>query len=215
MFNNRIYGLTKGQFSPTSAEGTVSKSSPYGSIDHPFNPISVALGAESSFVARTYDKSQKHMSEIFEAAFKHKGTSFIEILQNCIIFNDGVHDKIYGKEVRDDTIISLEHNKPLKFGNELDKGIVIEGSVAKVVSLKDTPVEKLHIHDETVHSPDYAFLLSRMDIPEFPVPMGVFRAVERPVYEDLVTNQIQKSIDSKGNGSLEELIYTEDSWEIK
>lgn len=214
-FNNRIYGLTKGQFSPTSALGSITKSSPYGTIDPPFRPLSVAIGAEATFVARTYDKSQKHMSEVIEAAFRHKGTSFIEVLQNCAIFNDGVHDDVYGKEVRDDTTIVLEQGKPLIFGANQDKGIVMEGSVAKVVSLSDTPAEKIHIHDETVPSPDYAFLLSRMENPQFPVPMGVLRNVKAPVYEDMVQTQIESAIQKKGEGSLHDLIYTEDTWEIK
>lgn len=214
-FNNRIYGLTKGQFSPTSALGSITKSSPYGTIDPPFRPLSVVIGAEATFAARTYDKSQKHMSETIEAAFRHKGTSFIEVLQNCAIFNDGVHDDVYGKDVRDDTTVLLEHGKPLIFGANHDKGIVMEGSAVRVVSLSEVPAEKIHVHDETVPSPDYAFLLSRMENPEFPVPMGVLRNVKAPVYEDMVQAQIQTAIDKKGEGSLQDLICTEDTWEIK
>lgn len=214
LFNNQIYGLTKGQYSPTSEIGTVTKSSPFGSIDNPLHPLSVALAAEATFVARTYDKNPKHMSEIFALAAKHKGVSFVEVYQNCIIFNDGVFDNITGKESRDENTLMLEHGKPLIFGKESEKGIIIEGSQPRVVNVKDVGIYDIHIHNAEKSNPDYAFSLTRFHLPEYPVPMGVFRKVQKPIYNELFNIQINDVIKEKGKGNLHNLLYSGDTWEV-
>jgi 2-oxoglutarate/2-oxoacid ferredoxin oxidoreductase subunit beta len=215
LFNNEIYGLTKGQFSPTTEFGTVTKSTPFGTIDNPLKPLSVAIASEATFVARTYDRNQKHLSEIFERAARHKGTSFVEVLQNCIIFNDGAHEAVVGKEHRDNTALHIEHGKPLLFGNDKKKGISIEGFKARIVDVNQEGLDAVTVHDETIYSPDYAFLLSRMSNPDFPVPMGVLRAVEKPCYEDLIHEQIAKVKASKGEGNIHDLIYSGDLWDVQ
>lgn len=215
LFNNEIYGLTKGQYSPTTELGSVTKSSPYGTIDQPFKPLSVAIGAEATFVARTYDKNQKHMSEVFERAAAHKGTSFIEVLQNCVIFNDGAHDSVIGKEVRDDAIIHIENGKHLLFGKEKEKGLAIEGSKARLVDVSKEGLDSVFVHDESILSPDYAFLLSRIQGPEYPVAMGVLRSIEKPTYEVLVHNQVEQVKKTHGEGDLQKLLYSGDVWEVK
>ncbi len=214
LFNNQIYGLTKGQYSPTSELGTVTKSSPFGTIDNPLHPLSVALAAEATFVARTYDKNPKHMSEIFEAAAKHKGISFVEVYQNCIIFNDGVFENVTGKEVRDDHTLMLEHGKPLIFGKDRDKGIIIEGTQPRVVKIEDVGIYDIHIHNAQKVNPDYAFALTRFHLPEYPTPMGIFREVKKPIYNDLFNIQINEVIKQKGKGDLNKLLYSGDVWEV-
>ncbi|MCB1157439.1 MAG: 2-oxoacid:ferredoxin oxidoreductase subunit beta [Leptospiraceae bacterium] len=215
LFNNEIYGLTKGQYSPTSERGTVSKSSPYGSLEAPFKPISIALGAEASFVARTHDKNQKHMSDIFLRAAQHKGTSFVEVLQNCVIFNDGIHDPVYGREVREDNTITLEHGKPMIFGKNNDKGISLDGSKASIVDITKEGLDAVSIHDENRENPDHAFVLSRMMQPHYPVPMGVFRDVERPTYETQLHAQVNQVEREKGEGDLKKLLFSDETWEVK
>lgn len=183
LFNNRIYGLTKGQYSPTSVTGQVTKSSPMGAIDHPINPTSVAIGAEASFVARTADNQLKHMEETLKRASQHQGTAFVEIMQNCVIFNDGAWDEVAGKKVRDENQVILEHGKPLIFGAERDKAIKVSGFSPEVVNLADVDEAELLKHDETCPDPAYHYLLSRLGVDVGPMPMGVFRQIERPTYE--------------------------------
>ncbi len=215
LFNNEIYGLTKGQYSPTSQQGLVTKSTPFGSIDRPFSALSLALGAEATFVARTYDTDIKGLGEIVHAAAAHKGCSFVEIYQNCVIFNDGVFDNVTGKEVRSEHILPLEHGKPLLFGKNREKGIRIRNFQPEVVDVNATDPAELHVHDTSIPDPGYAFLLSRMQLPAFPVPMGILRAVERPVYEQEVERQNLAVTEKKGPGDLSKLIRSGDLWEIK
>ena len=187
LFNNRIYGLTKGQYSPTSSVGHKSKSTPMGSIDHPVNPCALALGAEATFVARSADKQLPHLQEVLQRAHEHNGTAFIEILQNCVIFNDNTWEGIYGKDVRDDKEVILEHGKPLIFGKDKNQGLRANGFGVEVVTIGANGVteDDLIVHDETRSDPAYANILARlgMDTPNTPLPLGVLRAVERPTYE--------------------------------
>src|SRR4051794_26868314 len=193
LFNNEIYGLTKGQYSPTSRMGTRTKSSPLGSIDNPLRPLSVAISAEATFVARTIDVDIHHLTETLKRAAAHKGTAFVEIYQNCKIFNDGVFDYTTDKSVKADNALYLEHGKPLLFGKDRTKGIRLNGLEPEVVQLGNgVNVDDLLIHDEKTEQPNLAFLLSRLVYPDFPEPVGVFRAVEQPTYDDLVNEQVEK-----------------------
>ncbi len=215
LFNNRIYGLTKGQYSPTSPMGKKTKSSPMGSVDFPLHPISVALGAEASFVARAIDVHTKHLEHVLERAAKHKGTSFVEIYQNCHIFNDMAFEYAVGKDTKDDTTIVLEHGRPLVFGKEHNKGIRLNGMDPEIVTLGDGITEDdLLFHDERAPQPSLAYMLSRMHYPEFPEPLGVFRAVDRPTYEDMVAGQVRESIKKNGEGTLEKLFDDGETWMI-
>ncbi len=216
LFNNRIYGLTKGQYSPTSEVGKKAKSTPFGSLDRPFNPLSLALGAEASFVARGVDVFQPHLKAVMKRAAAHQGSAFVEVLQNCNIFNDGAWQPITEKDVRDDATISVEHGKPLVFGKARDKGIRMNGISLEVVKLGDGVTEKdLIVHDERHPNPAYAFLLSRMDhTPGFPTPIGILRAVEAPRYETLVADQVRAVTEKKGPGDLAKLLRTGDTWEV-
>ncbi|MCH8251465.1 MAG: 2-oxoacid:ferredoxin oxidoreductase subunit beta [Planctomycetes bacterium] len=215
LFNNQIYGLTKGQYSPTSPMGKKTKSSPQGSIDFPLRPLSVAIGAEATFVARTIDVNVKHLGYILERAARHKGTSFIEIYQNCNIFNDGAFEYVTGKDVKDENAVYLEHNKPLIFGKDRDKGIRLNGMKPEIVSLGNGITEDdLLFHDEKAEDPSLAYLLSRMHYPNAPEPMGVFRCVERPTYEDLLMDQIESSRKANGEGDLESLFASGETWTV-
>ncbi|MFQ5414034.1 MAG: 2-oxoacid:ferredoxin oxidoreductase subunit beta [Phycisphaerae bacterium] len=216
VFNNRIYGLTKGQYSPTSPLGKKTKSSPMGAIDYPLHPLSVAIGAEATFVARTVDVNVKHLGYVLDRACRHKGTAFVEIYQNCNIFNDGAFEYVTGKDTRDDTAIYLEHNKPLVFGKDRHRGIRLNGMKPEVVTLGDGITEDdLMFHDETAADPSLAYLLSRMHHPDFPEPMGVFRAVERPTYEDLLLGQVKHATDERGPGRLEDLFAEGETWTVE
>jgi 2-oxoglutarate ferredoxin oxidoreductase subunit beta len=217
LFNNRIYGLTKGQYSPTSEFGKKAKSTPYGSTDRPFHPLSLAIGAEATMVARSVDVFQPHLKSVLRRAAAHKGSAFIEILQNCNIFNDGAWESLTDKAVRSDHVIELEHGKPLIFGKNRDKGIRRKGLDLEVVTLGNGTSEKdLVVHDEKHPNPAYAFLLSRMEtMPGFPAPIGTLRAWEEPRYEDLVAGQIQQVIAKRGRGDLMELLRAGDTWEVK
>lgn len=218
LFNNRIYGLTKGQYSPTSKEGTVKKSTPMGSIDHPINPICFALSANSTFVARTIDTNPKHMAAVFKAAAEHEGVSFVEVLQNCVIFNDKVFEDVAGKSVRDDKLLMLEHDQPLIFGKEKNLGIRFNGFSPEVVKIGENGIELKDIHTHNAFDLDsnYAYILSRMNPESFPTPMGILRSVEqRSTYEDDVDMQIEKAIAAKGQGDLQALLKGNDYWEVK
>lgn len=211
LFNNRIYGLTKGQYSPTSESGTVTKSSPYGSVETPINPISFALAAGATFIARTLDNNPKHMASVFKAAAEHKGTSFIEIYQNCVIFNDKTFDPIYSRENRDNQVIFLEEGKPLTFGKEEDKGIIWEGTKAKIVDKNDSlPVHHLD-GDKT-----YANMLAQLTHPEFPTPVGVLYKKEgQPTFEADVHHQIALAKSKQGEGDLTKLLEGSDHWIVE
>jgi 2-oxoglutarate ferredoxin oxidoreductase subunit beta len=217
LFNNRIYGLTKGQYSPTSELGKKAKSTPFGSVDRPFHPLSLALGVEATFVARSVDVFQAHLKSTLRKAAAHQGSAFIEILQNCNIFNDGAWDALTEKDVRDDHTIALEHGQPLVFGRKRDKGLRMSGLQLEVVNLGDGITEKdLIVHDEKNPNPAYAFLLSRMDAtPGFPTPIGVLRAVDAPAYEDGMAEQIAEVVRKKGKGDLGDLLRAGDTWEVK
>jgi 2-oxoglutarate ferredoxin oxidoreductase subunit beta len=215
LFNNRIYGLTKGQYSPTSEQGKRTKSTPAGSIDFPLHPLSVAIGAEASFVARSHDVNLKHLGGVLERAAKHKGTSFVEIYQNCNIFNDKAFEYTTGKDVRDDSTIELEHGRPLIFGKDRNKGIRLNGINPEIVELGSGITEDdLLFHDEKCPEPTLAYLLSRMYHPEFPEPIGVYRAVERPTYEDMLEGIVRDAVAKKGVGKLEDLLNAGDTWTV-
>jgi len=215
LFNNRIYGLTKGQYSPTSPLGKKTKSTPAGSVDYPLHPISVAIGAEATFVARAMDVNTKHLEHVLDRAAKHKGTAFVEIYQNCSIFNDAAFEYASGKETKDDTTVYLEHGKPLVFGKDRKKGIRLNGMDPEIVELGgDITEDDLLFHDEKQVEPSLAYLLSRMHYPHFPEPMGIFRCVERPTYEEMMLRQISDGIAAKGPGKLEELYDDGETWVV-
>ncbi|HVO09355.1 MAG TPA: 2-oxoacid:ferredoxin oxidoreductase subunit beta [Vicinamibacteria bacterium] len=217
LFNNRIYGLTKGQYSPTSEVGKKAKSTPYGSLDRPFNPLSLALGAEATFVARSVDVFQPHLKAVLKKAAAHQGSAFVEILQNCNIFNDGAWDALTEKDVREEHTVALEHGKPLVFGKARDKGVRLHGLALEVVRLGDGVSEAdLLVHDERHPDPAYAFLLSRLDqTPGFPTPIGVLRAVDAPRYEVQVAEQIRTVTEKKSKGDLAHLLQAGDTWRVR
>jgi len=212
LFNNRIYGLTKGQYSPTSELSKKTKSTPMGSIDAPFNPLHVALGANASFVARSIDVDPQHLRATLKRAAAHKGTAFIEIMQNCNVFNDGAWDHITDKKVKDDAQLRLEHGKPLVFAKGT-KGIRLNGFRAEVVTLGENGVTEkdLLVHDEKAPV-SLSFLISELMAPHFPTPVGVFRDVDRPVHHELDQAQVQKATAEKGEGDLEKLLTSGDTW---
>jgi 2-oxoglutarate ferredoxin oxidoreductase subunit beta len=215
LFNNEIYGLTKGQYSPTSRVGTRTKSSPMGSIDNPLRPLSLAIGAEATFVARTLDVDIHHLTEVLRRASNHKGTAFIEIYQNCKIFNDGVFEYATDKSIKSDNTLYLEHRKPLLFGKDRNKGIRLNGLDPEVVTLgSGITQDDLLIHDEAAEEPSLAYLLSRMVYPRFPECVGIFRCVQRPTYDDLVNQQIEDARRAKGPGKLDELFASDDIWVV-
>jgi 2-oxoglutarate ferredoxin oxidoreductase subunit beta len=215
MFNNRIYGLTKGQYSPTSEVGKVTKSTPSGSVDHPFHPIALALGADATFVARTVDVEARHLQETIRRAHAHRGSSFVEILQNCNIFNDGAFEDVTEKERKAEHQLVLEHGKPLVFGKNRDKGIRLgTGLRPEVVTLGDGVTEAdLIVHDE--HDPTLAYFLSRMSPPEFPTPLGIFLAVERQTYDAGVNAQLAAARPKTGVADLDALFNRGDTWTVE
>ncbi|MBI3252804.1 MAG: 2-oxoacid:ferredoxin oxidoreductase subunit beta [Candidatus Omnitrophica bacterium] len=214
LVNNQIYGLTKGQYSPTSEKGKVTKSSPYGTIDYPIHPLCVAIAAEASFVARTVDSDPRHMGQILSRAYKHKGSAFVEIYQNCIIFNKDAFVPVTGRENRDDRAIYLENGKPLVFGKGGTKAIVMNGLDLGETDLAAAKKESLLIHNESDPSPAYAYLLTQMEYPRMPVPFGVFRAIEKPTYDGMLDEQAKWAREKKGTGNLRDVLYTEDVWTV-
>ena len=213
LFNNRIYGLTKGQYSPTSEFGKKTKSTPFGSIDYPINPLCVALANEATFVARSIDVDVKQLASVITQAAKHKGISFVEVFQNCNIFNDGAFKQFTEREFREDRTINLEHGKPMIFGKNRDKGLRLDGPRLAVVQLGNGVSESdLLVHNAAAPDPCLAFMLARMDYPDFPVPVGVFRSVIKATYEDLMDDQVQESIRRMGPGNLETLLNSGDTW---
>jgi 2-oxoglutarate/2-oxoacid ferredoxin oxidoreductase subunit beta len=215
LFNNQIYGLTKGQYSPTSEAGKVTKSTPFGSLDHPYNPVSLALGAEASFVARTHDMERKHMMETFRRAYQHQGAALVEVYQNCNVFNDGAFEQILSKDARPQMLIPLEHGKPVRFGPEGEHGVVMEDGSARIVNVADVGEDRLLVHDERREDPSLAFALSRLSTgPTMPTPIGVFRAVERPHYGELVGQQLVAAAQNKGPGDLAKLLTSGSTWKV-
>ena len=217
LFNNRIYGLTKGQYSPTSELGKRTKSSPVGSVDNPIHPISVAIGAEATFVARTLDRNVQHLAETLRRAAEHRGTAFVEIYQNCNIFNDGAFYYASDKDQKLETTLFLEHGKPLIFGADRDKGIRLNGMDPEIVSLTDGSVKEddLLFHDEQAPEPSLAYLLSRMHYPAFPEPLGVFRCVDKPRFDLELSRQIDQAIEQKGKGTIDDLLHAGDTWTVE
>ena len=216
LFNNQIYGLTKGQYSPTSEVGKVTKSTPFGSIDRPFNPVSVALGAEATFVARTHDMDRNHMIEMFKRAHAHKGASIIEIYQNCNVFNDGAFGQITAKDSRDAMLVPLQHGEPIRFGHERERGVVLDRGGLRLAEVAEVGEDALLVHDETRDDPSIAFMLSRLaQGPYEPTPVGVFRAVDRPEYGEGVNQQLAAAHDDKGPGDLHGLLRSGATWEVE
>jgi 2-oxoglutarate/2-oxoacid ferredoxin oxidoreductase subunit beta len=216
LFNNQIYGLTKGQYSPTSEVGKVTKSTPFGSLDYPFNPVSLALGAEATFVARTHDLDRKHMMETIRRAHEHRGASFVEIYQNCNVFNDGAFEAITSKEVRPDMLIPLEHGQPIRFGADNTRGVMMQADGRlRICDVAEVGEAALLVHDEKREPPGLAFQLSHLAAgPHEPTPIGVFRAVERPTYETLMQDQLIAAQEKQGPGDLAALLASGGTWEV-
>jgi len=215
LFNNRIYGLTKGQYSPTSVEGQVTKSTPMGSIDHPLQPLSVALAAEATFVARSLDAHVKHLGETLKRAANHKGTSLVEVYQNCNVFNDGAMSYAQEKKQRAENVIELQHGKPLTFANGT-KGIRLVGTHLEVVDTSEVPADDLLIHDEAEPNPSIQMMLARMSYPAMPEPIGVLRAVSGvPTYDDQINDQVETAKSQKGEGDLNHLFNSGDTWTVE
>ena len=212
LFNNRIYGLTKGQFSPTSEFGKITKSSPYGTTEQPLNPIRVALAAGATFVARSLDRDVRHLEQTLYQAAQHKGMSFVEVFQNCNIFNDGAFDAFADKDVRQERMIYLEDGKPLRFGNNREHGIRLNGFTPEVVSDAKSD-DGLLVHDAHMDDPTLANILVRMDYPQFPVPLGIFRDVQAPSFDQLVQEQVDKAR-AKDPGNFEALLHSGETWDV-
>jgi 2-oxoglutarate ferredoxin oxidoreductase subunit beta len=212
LFNNKIYGLTKGQYSPTSEVGKVTKSTPAGSVDFPFNPITIALGAHASFACRTVDVEQKHLGDMLKRAHAHRGASYMEILQNCNIFNDGAFNDLSDKQIKAEHQLVLEHGKPLIFGKNKDKGIRMNGQRPEVAQLGDGATEKdLVVHDETNLA--LAFMLANFE-PPLPTPIGVFYAISRPTFDGAVNQQLEEAKSKQGPGELQALLNRGDTWTV-
>jgi len=213
LFNNRIYGLTKGQYSPTSELGKVTKSTPAGSADRPVNPLAFALGCGATFVARTVDRNIPHMEEMLRRAARHRGAAFVEILQNCNVYNDLAWNVVYDKESRLRYELRLEHGRPLLFGPPDERqAVIMDGVVPKVVRARDVPESVLWVHDEK--NANAAKLLADLFAPEFPVPIGVFAAIDAPVYEEIMLEQEQRAISERGPGDIARLLTSGDTWKI-
>ena len=213
LFNNQIYGLTKGQYSPTSEEGKKTKSTPMGSIDHPFNPLALCMGADATFVARTMDRDPKHMRQMLLRSNEHKGTSLLEIYQNCNVFNDGAFFGYTDKATKPEQTLFLEHVQPLIFGAYKEKGIKLDGFKPVVVSLDEVSEEQLWVHDEKDRVK--AGLLTRFFDDDLPRPFGVLYSEERTCYEDALQAQIDKAVERKGEGDLDTLLRGSNTWEIE
>ncbi|WP_406325490.1 2-oxoacid:ferredoxin oxidoreductase subunit beta [Streptomyces niveus] len=219
LFNNRIYGLTKGQYSPTSEVGKITKSTPMGSLDAPFNPVSLAIGAEATFVARTVDSDRKHLTSVLRQAADHPGTALVEIYQNCNIFNDGAFEALKDKERAQEAVIRLEHGEPIRFGVDGSKGVVRDpatGDLAVVPVTADNEHQIL-VHDAHTTSPTTAFALSRLADPDtlHHTPIGVLRSVRRPVYDTLMNEQLDTAVEQHGKGDLSQLLAGNDTWTVE
>lgn len=218
LFNNRIYGLTKGQYSPTSEKGKKTKSTPFGSIDYPFNPLSLAIGSNATFIARTLDRDAKHLQSMMKRAADHKGTAFIEVFQNCNIFNDGAFELLTEKDTKPDHVLVLEQGKPMVFGKNMDKGIKLDGLTPLVVDISNGKysIDDVWVHDEFDKNPFRAYILSQFtELDGFPTPIGVYRQETKPTYEEDFHEQINSIKKSKGDGDLKKLLYSGNIWEVK
>jgi len=218
LFNNRVYGLTKGQFSPTSRPGMKTKSTPQGGIDYPVDPIAFALGAGATFVARAIDVDANHLQQILHRAHAHLGTAFVEILQNCPVYNDDEWVEVEDRKTRTDASLVLKDGEPLVFGSEGHRrGIRIENGVPSVVHLADDDAGAagIAVHREDHESPAYAFALASLTRPDFPVPIGVFRAVEKPTYETMLQHQVDEALANRGPGDLSALLRSGDTWKVE
>ncbi|WP_046494606.1 2-oxoacid:ferredoxin oxidoreductase subunit beta [Streptomyces odonnellii] len=218
LFNNRIYGLTKGQYSPTSELGKITKSTPMGSLDAPFNPVSLAIGAEASFVARTVDSDRKHLTEVLRQAADHPGTALVEIYQNCNIFNDGAFEVLKDKQRAEEAVIRLEHGQPIRFGADGSKGVVRDPATGdlQVVAVTPENESRILVHDAHAASPTTAFALSRLADPDtlHHTPIGVLRSVERPVYDTLMSDQLDQAVEQNGKGDLATMLAGGDTWTV-
>jgi 2-oxoglutarate/2-oxoacid ferredoxin oxidoreductase subunit beta len=216
LLNNRIYGLTKGQYSPTSEVGKTTKSTPMGSVDRPLNPVSIALGAEATFVARTLDSDRKHLTSVLRAAAEHRGTSFVEIMQNCDIYNDGAFDVLKDVDSRDEAVVWLEAGEPVRFGKDGSKGVRVSsrGSL-EIVDVAEAGADTLLIHDPQADEPELAFALSRLgNVDGGVTPLGIFRAVSRTAYDDSARDQVEQAKETRGEGDLAKLLNAGDTWTI-
>jgi 2-oxoglutarate/2-oxoacid ferredoxin oxidoreductase subunit beta len=218
LFNNRIYGLTKGQYSPTSEVGKITKSTPMGSLDAPFNPVSLAIGAEASFVARTVDSDRKHLTDVLRQAAAHPGTALVEIYQNCNIFNDGAFEILKDRQQAEEAVIRLEHGQPIRFGTDGTRGVIRDEQTGdlKVVTVTPDNEARILVHDAHTPSPTTAFALSRLADPDtlHHTPIGVFRSVDRPVYDTQMADQLDRAVASKGKGDLGALLAGNDTWTV-
>jgi len=216
LFNNKIYGLTKGQYSPTSARGVVTKTSPFGTVEDPFVPGQLVLGASGNFFARAVDSNVKHTQQVLKEAAEHSGTSVVEVLQNCVIFNDGIHEEIADPRFRNERQLFVEHGKPLVFGNENDKGLVFEKGKLKVVKIGEDgyTIDDILVHDAKSTDPTLHLALINMALPEFPVAMGIIRSVDAPVYDQEVTRQIREIQAGRKISTVDELLRSGNTWEV-
>ncbi len=218
LFNNRIYGLTKGQYSPTSEKGKKTKSTPFGSIDFPFNPLTLAVGAGATFIARSLDRDAKHLQAMIKRAAEHKGTAFIEVFQNCNIFNDGAFELLTDKETKADHVLFLEHGKPMVFGKNLDKGIKLNGISPQVIDLSNGKysLNDVWVHDEFDASQTRAHIISQFDeLDGFPTPVGVLRQEKKSTYDEDFHRQIEGVKKSRGEGDLRKLLFSGNTWEVQ
>jgi len=219
LFNNRVYGLTKGQYSPTSTLGMTTKSTPDGSIDHPVDPIAFALGAGATFVARTIDVDAPHLQGVLRRAYEHRGTAFVEILQNCPVYNDNEWGEVEDRKSRVEASLQLEHDEPLVFGpKQARRGVRIEQGMPSIVELPDgaDPVEaEVAIHNERYESPSYASVLASLQRPDFPLPIGVFRCVERATYDAMLNDQVARAREKHGPGDVRTLLHSGDTWTVE
>ena len=213
LFNNEIYGLTKGQYSPTSKLGMINKSAPFGTIDNPVSPVRLALAAGATFVARTADNDINHMTETLRRAAEHKGMAFVEILQNCVIFNDKVFEEYYGVKTRKDTLMYLHQGEPMLYGKTVEKGMSVKGfALEGIDAAGNTP--KIAVHDEKEETGTLANMLASLTFPESPVPLGVFRDVDRPVYHEMMHAQIENAKKAGGEPDLNKLIRGSKTWTV-
>lgn len=217
LFNNEIYGLTKGQYSPTSTKGLVTKTSPFGTVEEPFSVGELVIGARGKFFARTVDTNVALSTQIYIEAAKHNGTSVIEVLQNCVIFNDGIHDNIADKEVRDDRTLILKHGQPMLFGKENDKGLILDGLKLKVVKLGENGItlKNILIHDALEPNPGIQYMLANMNYPEYPVALGVVRSVSAPTYDRSVHNQIDEIKKTAKIKCMDDLLMGGSTWKVE
>jgi 2-oxoglutarate ferredoxin oxidoreductase subunit beta len=216
LFNNEIYGLTKGQYSPTSSKGLVTKTSPFGTIEEPFSVGELVVGAKGKFFARTIDTNVSLSTQIYIEAAKHNGTSVVEVLQNCVIFNDGIHDSVAEKEVRDDRTLILKHGQPMLFGKENDKGLILDGLKLRVVKIGENGIssENILVHDALEPNPGIHYMLANMKYPEYPVALGVIRAVPAPTYDRSVKEQIEEVKKHSKIKCMDDLLNSGSTWSV-